>query len=71
MSKTQDDEPALLMAECGEGKMLLNEENIAPKMTPGVENKPGDSNVWYLDNGASNDMTGYRSKFMDLVTVQP
>lgn len=66
--QTQDDELALLLVEkCGEEKnnvALMNEE-IKPRLnaqkTTGEE-----SNVWYLDNGASNHMTGQRSKFSSL-----
>lgn len=32
MSQTQDDEPALLMVECREEKILLSEEKIQPKL---------------------------------------
>lgn len=38
-------------------------------MTPRLGRDTGErveSNVWYLDNGASNHMTGHRSKFRDL-----
>ena len=67
ISQAQDEEPALLMAKCeakGDGVVLLNEANTMAKLGP-VEHKK-DSNVWYLDNGASNHMTGSRSKFRDL-----
>lgn len=43
--------------------MLLNEGSVIPKLS---KEKNGDSSVWYLDNGASNRMTGHRSKFTDL-----
>ncbi|XP_074347159.1 uncharacterized protein LOC141685989 [Apium graveolens] len=66
LAQTYDDEPALLMVEQEEGKVLLNEENVKPKLMPSVNNKSGGSNVWYLDNGASNHMTGERSKFKEL-----
>ncbi|KAL8116816.1 hypothetical protein AgCh_023110 [Apium graveolens] len=66
--QTQDDEPALLLVEkCGEEKsnvVLMNEE-IKPRLN--AQKTTGDeSNVWYLDNGASNHMTGQRSKFSSL-----
>lgn len=56
MARTEEDEPALLLAkhdkECGE--VMLNEKGMTPKvMTDGKEKKTS-SNVWYLDNGASN-----------------
>lgn len=63
ISQIPDDEPALLVAEV-EGKMeenmLINEEKMVPKLDG---TKEIESNLWYLDNGASNHMTGQRSKF--------
>lgn len=58
MSQTTDNEPALLMAECGQEKLFLNERNVSPGLIANGENSKGVSNVWYLDNGASNHMTG-------------
>ncbi|GKB05366.1 zinc finger, CCHC-type containing protein [Tanacetum coccineum] len=47
------------------GKVFLNEEKVTANLLltgePRVE-----SNVWYLDNGASNHMTEDRSKFHEL-----
>lgn len=62
-----DDEPALLLAKCGEKVddiILLNKETI-PKLSA-HDAISRESNVWYLDNGASNHMTGQRSKFASL-----
>ncbi|XP_074351811.1 uncharacterized protein LOC141690959 [Apium graveolens] len=64
MSQTQDDEPALLMVKCRDDRVLLNEEKMKPRLK--VEDKQVSSNVWYLDNGASNHMTRERSKFKEL-----
>lgn len=67
MAKIEDDEPALLLANHVKeenGKVLLNEEGLNPKLAK--DNKVVESNVWYLDNGASNHMTGVRSKFNEL-----
>ncbi|KAL8095336.1 hypothetical protein AgCh_036706 [Apium graveolens] len=64
----QDDEPALLFMETyeGEGKaLLLNEGDVVPKLIDSIHTKI-ESNVWYLDNGASNHMTGERNKFKEL-----
>lgn len=44
---------------------MLNEGDVVPKLNRGAEAK-SKSNVWYLDNGASNHMTGLRSKFKEL-----
>ena len=68
LSFTQDDEPALLFTEStkeGSKQLLLNEKNMVPKISQG-NNQNVDSNVWYLDNGASQHMTGYRTKFKEL-----
>lgn len=42
---------------------FLNEKNVKPKV---FEAELDQSNVWYLDNGASNHMSGNHSFFMDL-----
>ncbi|XP_074363328.1 uncharacterized protein LOC141704647 [Apium graveolens] len=63
MSFIIDEEPALLMNLC---------ENIKPDVIGITEDKiivnikERDENVWYLDNGASNHMTGRREKFEKL-----
>ena len=65
LTKFVDDEPALLLAEKKEidyELVLLNEGGVVPKLSADGENKVH-SNLWYLDNGASNHMTGDRSKF--------
>lgn len=62
-----DDEPALLLTKCdnkGQSALLLNEKDVVPKLNKEVI--LGGSNVWYLDNGASNHMTGERSKFKEI-----
>ncbi|KAH7670376.1 RNA-directed DNA polymerase protein [Dioscorea alata] len=44
--------------------VLLNEEGTLPKMH---YDKNGDNeDIWYLDNGASNHMTGHCEKFQEL-----
>ena len=69
LSQIQGDEPALLIAEVDKverkNMMLLNEEMVAPKLTDKAEGHR-DSLIWYLDNGASNHMTGQRGKFKEL-----
>lgn len=68
LTQVDVDEPTLLLTECGEEErnvVLLNEGGIAPKLKSESEKKTY-SNLWYLDNGASNHMTGLRSKFHEL-----
>ncbi|XP_074363990.1 uncharacterized protein LOC141704700 [Apium graveolens] len=63
-----DDEPALLMVEHmkeTKKELMLNEQTVRPRLSATAE-KLGESNMWYIDNGASNHMTGYRSKFKSL-----
>lgn len=59
---THDDEPTLLIVETR--KLLLNED-VVPKLSQ-ESRANSESNLWYLDNGASNHMTGQRSKFKSL-----
>ena len=69
IAQIPDDEPALLLTECegeNEDMVLVNEERVAPKLSKTGSEKQVESNMWYLDNGASNHMTGQRSKFKDL-----
>lgn len=67
LSQAHEDEPALLFTECGRerGMVLLNEEGVTPELRARTET-PVHSQVWYLDNGASNHMTGQRGKFKEL-----
>ena len=39
---------------------------IKPKLASGVKVSEGASSLWYLDNGASNHMTGDKEKFVEL-----
>lgn len=62
-------EPALLMAkhERNEGgELTINEGKVMPKLLTVYNEKEGDSELWYLDNCASNHMTGQKSKFSTL-----
>ncbi|XP_071740096.1 uncharacterized protein [Rutidosis leptorrhynchoides] len=58
-----NEEPALLLMVCEEeeSRILLNGENVFPRKFDGTKR-----NMWYLDNGASNHMTGRRDAFADL-----
>jgi len=44
--------------------VLLNEEGTLLKMH--YDKKGENENIWYLDNGASNHMTGHHEKFQEL-----
>ncbi|KAL8089642.1 hypothetical protein AgCh_039213 [Apium graveolens] len=72
LSVIQGDEPALLIAEVGKIEhmtgselLLLNEKAMVPKLQADIGHQR-ESQVWYLDNGASNHMTGQRGKFKEL-----
>lgn len=63
----EDDEPVLLLAKYTMDKLMLVDENrVVPALLPKGEDKVSETNLWYLDNGASNHMTGYKTKFSDL-----
>lgn len=69
ISQIDDDEPALLMAKLDDRTgdlMLVNESKVVPSKFPGNGGNKTESNVWYLDNDASNHMTGCKSKFTKL-----
>lgn len=57
-----------MLAKTNESKfetLLQNEGGVVPKLRNNADKK-WESNVWYLDNGASNHMTGEYSKFKEL-----
>ncbi|KAJ0532731.1 putative RNA-directed DNA polymerase [Helianthus annuus] len=62
LTETKEEEPALYLCIHGEdtpSMVLLNEDRVFPKAG---DNK----DVWYVDNGASNHMTGMRESFAEL-----
>lgn len=57
----QDDKPAFLLeenADEGDKIMLINEGKMLPKLNQSGEIEQVNSNLWYLDNGTCNHMTG-------------
>ncbi|XP_074362521.1 uncharacterized protein LOC141702812 [Apium graveolens] len=64
-----DDEPALLLAEnekAAANNVEIDERGVQPKLLKMNDDEIWESKVWYLDNGASNHMSGQRSKFSNL-----
>ena len=68
LTQINDDEPALLVAELETSDdrkiMLCNTGSSIDKLD--VMSTEDEDNTWYLDNGASNHMTGHREKFKNL-----
>ena len=70
LTQVHDEEPVLLMVERvtktnDKEIILLNEADVTPPLSQsGI--KQENSDIWYLDNGASNHMMGFRSKFKTL-----
>lgn len=60
-----DNEPALLLAKHDntDARLLVNTEKPASLQLIRDGEQVSESNIWYLDNGASNHMTGFRGKF--------
>nr|GEX50573.1 zinc finger, CCHC-type [Tanacetum cinerariifolium] len=58
----EDLDPTLLMATIEEHhEVFLNERNFEPPKT-----SLGEESLWYLDNGASNHMTGVKEHFKEI-----
>ncbi|GJW63466.1 zinc finger, CCHC-type containing protein [Tanacetum coccineum] len=58
----EDLEPTLMMATIKEHhEVFLNERNFEQPKT-----SPGEESLWYLDNGASNHMTGVKEHFKEI-----
>lgn len=68
MSMIDDDEPALSLAKHDKEKpgLVLDENKVTCSLLAKGDEKNSESNFWYLDNGASNHMTGGKTKFVEL-----
>ncbi|XP_076923864.1 uncharacterized protein LOC143586144 [Bidens hawaiensis] len=65
--QAHEEEPTLLLTVHREetpNMVLLNEKNVFPCQDK--EDNKGRRDVWYLDNGASNHMTGLKDSFSEL-----
>ncbi|XP_076897046.1 uncharacterized protein LOC143550238 [Bidens hawaiensis] len=62
LTEAKEEEPALYLCVHGEdttSMVMLNEDRVFPKTGD-------DKDVWYVDNGASNHMTGMHGSFAEL-----
>ncbi|XP_074324339.1 uncharacterized protein LOC141661252 [Apium graveolens] len=69
MVQILDEEPALLFAKVDDKlqeSMLVTEDKVTPRLKAEGSNTQFESNLWYLDNGASNHLSGQISKFRKL-----
>ena len=66
LTQIEDDEPALLLAKHEKDNsklMMLDKTDIKPRLMSNDEVTKYDSNLWHLDNGANNHMTGQKLRF--------
>lgn len=69
ISQVDDEELALLLEKCDKEEkkdVLLDETQVVLALPNDRKEKQTESNLWYLDNGASNHMTGCKAKFSEL-----
>ena len=62
---TQDEEPTLMLAKKMSNLLMLNKEMVMANLLTKEEDRV-ETNMWYLDNGASNHMTKNQTKFKEL-----
>ncbi|XP_076915435.1 uncharacterized protein LOC143574781 [Bidens hawaiensis] len=63
LAEAKEKDPSLYMVQCVQEKVYLNEQNVIPKDYEGGSNE---QDLWYLDNGESNHMTGNLSFLSEL-----
>ncbi|XP_076956912.1 uncharacterized protein LOC143632230 [Bidens hawaiensis] len=63
LANAKEKDPSLYMVRRVQEKMYLNEQKVIPK---DYEGGSDEQDLWYLDNGASNHMTGNVSFFSEL-----
>ena len=61
---TQDQEPELMLDDKMHNLLILNKEEVMVNLITQGENRVETN--WYLDNDASNHMTGDQKKFKEL-----
>ena len=65
LTLTQNQEPTLILAKKMLNLLMLNEEKVMASLFTKGEDRV-ETNMWYLENGASNHMTGDQTKFKEL-----
>ncbi|XP_076884845.1 uncharacterized protein LOC143534160 [Bidens hawaiensis] len=63
MAEAKEKDPSLYIVQCVQEKVYLNEQKVIPK---DYESGSNEQDLWYLDNAASNHMTGNLSFFSEL-----
>ncbi|XP_076883181.1 uncharacterized protein LOC143531859 [Bidens hawaiensis] len=63
LADPKEKDPSLYMVQCVQEKVYLNEQKVIPKDYKGDSDE---QDLWYLDNGTSNHMTGNVSFFFEL-----